>query len=133
MAEADEARTPWLPTERDQVVLWVLCIAVVAIAGYRYASHCWARPGPVRTLEGTRPIAYRVDLNNALADELDLLPGIGPARAARIIEHRAKHGPFRRAADLAGVPGMTRDCIERLKGLVVPWDDVSRRQRTDGR
>lgn len=124
MAEADEARTPWLPTDRDQVVLWVLCIAVVAVAGYRYASHCWARPGPVRALEITQAIAYRVDLNKADAGELDLLPGIGPARAARIIEYRKKHGLFRCAADLASVPGMTRDCIERLKGLVVPWDDT---------
>ena len=123
MAEPGGERTPWLPTDRDQVVLWVLCIAVITVAGYRYASHCWARPGPVRALEATQAIAYRVDLNTADAGELDLLPGIGPARAARIIEYRKKHGPFHRAADLAGVPGMTRDCIERLKGLVVPWDD----------
>jgi competence protein ComEA len=33
-----------------------------------------------------------IDINSASAEELDKLPGVGPARAKAIIEHRPYHG-----------------------------------------
>jgi len=48
----------------------------------------------------------RIDPNRATADEIDRLPRIGPALAARIVEWRAAHGPFRSLADLDSVPGV---------------------------
>src|SRR5687767_14593954 len=49
-----------------------------------------AEPKPPATLVG------RLDLNSATGSELELLPGIGPAKAERILAFRAKHGPFKR-------------------------------------
>ncbi len=48
----------------------------------------------------------RVDLNRAGARQLESLPGIGPALAQRIIDHRQKNGPFKRIEDLMNVRGI---------------------------
>ena len=47
----------------------------------------------------------KVDLNKADAQKLESLPGVGPALALRIIQHREKNGPFRRIEDLMNVRG----------------------------
>jgi comEA protein len=62
--------------------------------------------------------AARVDLNRATEAELEALPGIGPALAARIVAWREEHGPFARIGDLARVPGIGPALLERLEPLV---------------
>lgn len=64
---------------------------------------------------GTRP--RRVDLNRATAEELEGLPGIGPAKAAALIGWRQRHGRFRKLEDLLAVPGIGAATLERLR----PW------------
>ncbi|MBI4935749.1 MAG: helix-hairpin-helix domain-containing protein [Actinobacteria bacterium] len=59
-----------------------------------------------------------VNLNRAEADELDQLPGVGPATAAAIIAHREQHGPFASVDDLADVRGIGPAKLEALRGLV---------------
>lgn len=48
----------------------------------------------------------RLDPNTASADELDRLPGVGPALARRMVDRRASHGRYRTLADLDSVPGV---------------------------
>ncbi|MFZ4720383.1 MAG: helix-hairpin-helix domain-containing protein [Ilumatobacteraceae bacterium] len=59
-----------------------------------------------------------VDLNRATADELDSLPGVGPATAAAIVAYREQHGPFSAVDDLAQVRGIGPAKLEALRGLV---------------
>lgn len=59
-----------------------------------------------------------VRVNEASATELEALPGIGPALAARIVSYRASHGPFLAVGDLARVSGIGRVRVERLRALV---------------
>lgn len=59
-----------------------------------------------------------VNLNTATADELDALPGVGPATAAAIVAHRDQHGPFGSVDDLADVRGIGPAKLEALRGLV---------------
>lgn len=63
-----------------------------------------------------RPLApgERIDLNRASEVELDRLPGVGPALAARIVEERARSGRFRTPADLERVRGIGPVAMERL-------------------
>jgi competence protein ComEA len=59
-----------------------------------------------------------VDLNTATAEQLDTLPGVGPATAAAIIEHREQHGPFTSVDQLLDVRGIGEAKLEQLRDLV---------------
>ncbi len=59
-----------------------------------------------------------VDLNRATADELEELPGVGPATAAAIIEHRERQ-PFVIVDDLLDVAGIGEATLARLRPLVM--------------
>lgn len=62
--------------------------------------------------------SFTVDLNHAPLAELQALPGIGPNRAAAIILHRVRFGPFRRAEDLDAVDGFAPATVARLRPFV---------------
>ncbi len=59
-----------------------------------------------------------LDLNAATAEELERLPGIGPALARRIVERRASAGRFRSPAELESVPGIGAKTLARIAPLV---------------
>jgi len=54
----------------------------------------------------TLPDNLRINLNTAPADSFELLPGIGPAFAQKIVDHRNQIGPFATVADLMKVKGI---------------------------
>jgi len=56
-----------------------------------------------------------VNLNNASAEQLQMLPGIGPAVAQRIVEHREKVGAFKQTEDLMLVRGIGEKSFEKLR------------------
>jgi competence protein ComEA len=55
-----------------------------------------------------------LDINTAPADSLELLPGIGPALARRLVADRAAHGPYLVAGDLERVSGIGPRIAARL-------------------
>lgn len=70
------------------------------------------------TLFGTAFGADRIDVNTATAEQLDTLPGIGPAKAAAILAWRAEHGPFPSPEALEAVPGIGPATLANLLPLV---------------
>jgi competence protein ComEA len=64
------------------------------------------------------PTTQRLNLNTAPAKELEVLPGIGKGLAERIVEHREKYGPFRRAEHLMMVRGISETRFRALRHLV---------------
>ncbi len=68
----------------------------------------------------SRPLepGERIDPNSAGEEELDRLPGVGPATAARIVDERESAGPFASAADLARVRGIGPAAVERMRSFL---------------
>lgn len=76
-------------------------------------------PGPPGSAGQAGPAsAGLIDLNTATVEELDSLPGIGPATAQKIVDDREANGPFATPEDLMRVSGIGAAKFEALKDLV---------------
>lgn len=64
------------------------------------------------------PAGQSIPVNEATEAELQRLPGVGPALAARIVAWRQANGRFRTLADLDAVPGIGPALIGRIGPLV---------------
>ncbi len=62
--------------------------------------------------------ASLVDLNTATAEQLEALPGVGPATSKAILTYRTSHGRFRSVTELLEVPGIGPAKLEALRPLV---------------
>ena len=63
--------------------------------------------------------ADKLDLNQATVEELDTLPGVGPAIARRIVAFREKNGAFKRIEDLMNVRGIGEKTFLRLRDRIM--------------
>jgi len=73
---------------------------------------------------GDRMPPIRIDPNRATVEELDRLPGVGPAVAERIVNERKK-GRFGSVVELSRVRGITRrKAIQLAPYLVLPLGDT---------
>jgi competence protein ComEA len=57
----------------------------------------------------------KVSLNSATAEQLQSLPGIGPAIAKNIIEHRTKAGKFNKIEEVINVKGIGEKKFQKIK------------------
>jgi competence protein ComEA len=80
-----------------------------------------ATPAPETTppAYGNKPTPSQlIDINRATREELARLPGIGEGLAARIVEHRARYGAFRRTEHLLMVRGISERRFARLRPYI---------------
>lgn len=90
--------------------------ALKAAAG-KNSSGYGGKPSAEARAEKNYASSGRVNLNTATVEELDALPGVGPAMARRIIELRQKKR-FTKVEDLLHVKGIGKAKLERLRDLV---------------
>jgi competence protein ComEA len=96
---------------------------VIPVVGQPLPEEVVAAPPPGATAPGDvagpgDTSASVVDLNRATAEQLDTLPGVGPATAAAILAHREQSGPFRSVDGLIEVRGIGEAKLEALRDLV---------------
>lgn len=66
-----------------------------------------------------------VNLNQATAEELMRLPGVGEVMSRRIIDYRERHGPFRRPAEIIIIEGFSEKKYRALEDLICVGPPVS--------
>ncbi|MEK7604856.1 MAG: helix-hairpin-helix domain-containing protein [Patescibacteria group bacterium] len=69
--------------------------------------------------------AALVNINTADVELLDTLPGIGPAKAAAIIDYRTQHGPFAKIEDIQNVSGIGPSTFAEIKPFITVGDSGS--------
>nr|MBN1228602.1 ComEA family DNA-binding protein [Anaerolineae bacterium] len=85
-----------------------------------YVPHIGEEPAPIA--ESTSGSAlepdYPININTAGLEELDLLPGVGPVIAQRIIEYRETYGPFPDIESIQNVNGIGPATFDDIKDLI---------------
>lgn len=64
------------------------------------------------------PVGEPINLNTATLEQLDTLPGIGPAIGRRIIEYRESVGGFTSIEEITQVSGIGDATFAKIKGLI---------------
>ena len=60
----------------------------------------------------------KININTADIEQLQLLPGIGPVLAQRIVDWREENGDYVIAEDLLAVEGIGRSTLEGLREMI---------------
>ncbi|MCG6964415.1 MAG: helix-hairpin-helix domain-containing protein [Acidobacteria bacterium] len=94
------------------VLVLILAVAAAATAGT-----------PAAQAKGV------VNVNTATADQLQLLPRVGPALAKRIIDFRKANGPFKSADELVAVRGIGERSLTGLAPYIAVSGETTLTQK----
>jgi competence ComEA-like helix-hairpin-helix protein len=123
----DTPRVAALPDSRLALVCLVSAFGAVAVARFEAQHHAHPARAPVApatqrargAATGPELSALRdgrpIEINRATASELELLPGVGPSLARRLVEARARAGGFALERDLLAVRGLGPKTLQKLK------------------
>ncbi|WP_339228188.1 helix-hairpin-helix domain-containing protein [Oceanobacillus sp. FSL K6-2867] len=100
-ADADENQINLAQKVQDEMIIIVPEIGVEGAAG-----------------GGTAESNGKIKVNTASQEEIEQLPGIGPAKAEAIIQHREEHGLFNSIEDLLNVSGIGQKTLENMQDAI---------------
>lgn len=101
LAEADTDQVNFAQHVTDQMVIYVPKVGETAVSPA-------AAPGSSAESD-------LVNINTADAERLQTLPGIGPKKAAEIIQYRETNGSFQSVDELEKVAGIGKKTVEKLQ------------------
>ncbi|MGE7759184.1 helix-hairpin-helix domain-containing protein [Peribacillus sp. NPDC097895] len=110
--KADKNKVNFAQIVEDQMVIYV---PEVGEEDWGLTEHIQAASSGSASL-GTS--SGQVNLNTATQEELETLTGIGPSKAAAILEYRETAGKFEQVDDLKKVSGIGDKTFERLQDSI---------------
>lgn len=130
----------WGFSRFERRALWFLVGIIVVASSVRYYNHfqlenqaaIWVeKADSVKTIDDTQHFSKPspdnpLDINRASAVQLEILPGIGPKKAATIIDFRNANGPFNTIDDLIKVKGIGPKTLAKLHPLVTIGDSIKK-------
>ena len=69
--------------------------------------------------------AQPVNLNTATSEQLQQVPGIGPATADKILKMRKSYGPFKSVDDLLAIRGLGPKRLEKMRKYLTTGKSVT--------
>ncbi len=113
--DADLVRINLAQELRDQQQLYVPCIGETDVPPLVTGGE------PAVAAAGGAP-GGKINVNAATIEELDTLPGIGPAIAQRIIDYREANGPFKTIEEITLVSGIGDATYDKIKDGITVGD-----------
>jgi comEA protein len=85
--------------------------------GLKFALVCWAccLISAISPAATKKPPPKPVNINTANSDELQQVPGIGPATAEKILQMRKSYGAFKSVDDLLSIKGLGKKRLEKMR------------------
>ena len=100
------------PQERKFIAM----VMIVFIVGAGVQLSLRREVAPVRWFKSVS--RFKININTARIEQLQMLPGIGLTLAGRIVAYRRERGPFKTLEDLQDVDGLTPKRFLHIKGLI---------------
>ncbi|MGG3563793.1 helix-hairpin-helix domain-containing protein [Neobacillus rhizosphaerae] len=110
--QADQAQVNFAAHVVDEMVVYV------PAKGEETAAIAGSMDGNSTGIASTGEGQAKININKADENELQNLPGIGPSKAAAILEYRNTNGPFKVVEDLKNISGIGDKTFEKLKDLI---------------
>jgi competence protein ComEA len=82
----------------------VLVLAIVSLGAFLPAA-----------VAKKKPPSHLININTASSSELQLVPGIGPATAEKILQTRKSYGSFKTVDDLLSIRGIGPKRLEKMR------------------
>src|SRR6187549_2457166 len=108
-----------MPAKYSHNVLTVFSVLFLLALGLHLscASHGSRALSPLKSEISTSTNA--VNINTADANELQRIPGIGPVLAKKIVDHRARYGPFRRPEEILIIDGISENRFRESRSFIL--------------
>ncbi|WHY76196.1 helix-hairpin-helix domain-containing protein [Neobacillus sp. WH10] len=111
--QADQTQVNFAEHVQDEMVIYIPAKGEVGVTTQGQSE------GSITVSGGTSQNQGKININKANEQELQNLPGIGPAKAAAIVEYRNASGPFKVVEDLKSISGIGEKTFDKLKDLIV--------------
>jgi comEA protein len=99
-------------TVRHPVIILLACALALCLVSVPATVLAQANAKPVKAQD---TVSVPVNLNTATIEQLQKLPGVGPATAKRILEYRQKNGSFKKVEELMNVRGIGEKTFLKMK------------------